>query len=229
MKISTLSNRGVFLAALLLCLTAGAAHAAANEAVLASAKKERPALLDTLKELTAIESGSRELEGLDKIAQVLANRLRALGGKVEMIEASETDTVRLSDTPEKLGKMVKATFTGTGTKKILLMAHMDTVYPKGMLAGQPFKIDGDRVYTMGAQGQLHCLQLSTGKVVWSHDLQKEYRVRQDFFGVASTPVRLGVKVIAMAAALPAGFYLVERAFLGRSSPTSPTSRKTPPP
>jgi hypothetical protein len=48
----------------------------------------------------------------------------------------------------------------------------------------------------------------------------------DLLGVASPPARLGVKVIAMAAALPAGFYLVERAFLARSSPTS---RKTPPP
>ena len=45
----------------------------------------------------------------------------------------------------------------------------------------------------------------------------------DLLGVASPPVRLGVKVIAMAAALPAGFYLVERAFLARSSAT----RKTP--
>ena len=49
----------------------------------------------------------------------------------------------------------------------------------------------------------------------------------DLLGVASPPVRLGVKVIAMAAALPAGFYLVERAFLARSSPA--TSRKTPGP
>jgi hypothetical protein len=48
----------------------------------------------------------------------------------------------------------------------------------------------------------------------------------DLLGVASPPVRLGVKVIAMAAALPAGFYLVERAFLARSSTTS---RKTPGP
>jgi len=48
----------------------------------------------------------------------------------------------------------------------------------------------------------------------------------DLFGVASPPVRLGVKVIAMAAALPAGFYLVERAFLARSSATPP---KTPGP
>jgi hypothetical protein len=48
----------------------------------------------------------------------------------------------------------------------------------------------------------------------------------DLLGVASPPVRLVVKVIAMAAALPAGFYLVERAFLARSSTTI---RKTPGP
>jgi len=38
----------------------------------------------------------------------------------------------------------------------------------------------------------------------------------DLFGVASTPVRIGVKVFAVVAALPAGFYLVERFFLERS-------------
>jgi hypothetical protein len=48
----------------------------------------------------------------------------------------------------------------------------------------------------------------------------------DLLGVASPTVRLGVKVIAMAAALPAGFYIVERAFLARSSITF---RKTPGP
>jgi len=47
----------------------------------------------------------------------------------------------------------------------------------------------------------------------------------DLLGVTSSPVRLGAKVIAMAVALPAGFYLVERAFLARSSST----RKTPGP
>ena len=46
----------------------------------------------------------------------------------------------------------------------------------------------------------------------------------DLLGIASPPVRLGVKVIAMAAALPAGFYLVEHAFLARSS-ASVASRK----
>jgi glutamate carboxypeptidase len=45
--------------------------------------------------------------------------------------------------------MVRATFRGTGTKKILLIAHMDTVYSRGMLDRQPFRIEGDRVYGLG--------------------------------------------------------------------------------
>ncbi len=137
-----------------LFLAAGAT-AAGLEPVWSLAQKEKPLLIETLKELVAIESGSRELEELDKIAKVIAARLRALGGKVELIEPAEADTVRLSDTPEKIGKMVKATFTGSGTKKILLMAHMDTVYPRGMATQQPFRIDGDRAYGLGIADNRH--------------------------------------------------------------------------
>jgi hypothetical protein len=137
-------------ASFMLCAIAAAATAEPPvQSVLALAKKEKPALLETLKELTAIESGSREPEELDRIANVLAAKLRALGGKVELIEPTEATTHRLSDTPEKIGKMVRATFTGTGTKKIMLMAHMDTVYPRGMLAQQPYRIDGERAYGLG--------------------------------------------------------------------------------
>ncbi len=53
------------------------------------------------------------------------------------------------DTPKKIGRMVLARFTGTGTKKILLIAHMDTVYLRGMLAKQPFRVDGNRAYGLG--------------------------------------------------------------------------------
>ncbi len=139
----------------LLAAAISGARAQPVESVLALAKQERPALMETLRELTAIESGSREPEELDKIASVLVAKLRALGGKVEMIEPVEADTHRLSDTPERLGKMVRATFTGTGTKKILLLAHMDTVYPRGMLERQPFRIDGDRAYGLGIADNRH--------------------------------------------------------------------------
>jgi outer membrane protein assembly factor BamB len=56
-------------------------------------------------------------------------------------------------------------------------------------------IDGDRVFTIGAEGKLHCLELASGKVVWKRDLRAEYKVRQDFFGIASTPLVEGPHLI----------------------------------
>lgn len=49
-------------------------------------------------------------------------------------------------------------------------------------------IDGDLVYTYGAQGKLHCLRLRSGQVVWKRDIAAEFGVAQDFFGTATTPL-----------------------------------------
>jgi outer membrane protein assembly factor BamB len=49
-------------------------------------------------------------------------------------------------------------------------------------------IDGDKVYTVGAQGKLHAFHLPTGQLLWKRDLSAEFGARQDFFGVASTPL-----------------------------------------
>lgn len=112
------------------------------------AQAQQQPLLDTLKELVSIESGSGDREGLDRISQLIFDRLKAMGGKVDFVEPGE-DAYRMHDTPEKIGRMVHATFTGTGSKKIMLIAHMDTVYLKGMGAKQPFRIDGNRAYGLG--------------------------------------------------------------------------------
>jgi glutamate carboxypeptidase len=140
---------GLFEAVAFLLLAGTASHALgqAREPILSLAKKEKPALLETLNALVAIESGSRDGEGLAKLADVIAGRLKELGGQVELVEPS--DVYKMEDTPEKIGKMVRASFTGTGTRKILLIAHMDTVYPRGMLVQQPFRIEGDRAYGLG--------------------------------------------------------------------------------
>lgn len=137
----------IFIAALLLPAATGS-RAAVLEPVFALAKKEQQAVLQTMKELVEIESGSADYAGLEKIAGVIAGRLTQLGAEVELLEAGP-EVYKMLDTPEKIGKIVRATFTGTGTKKILLLAHMDTVYPRGMLAGQPFKIEGDRAFGLG--------------------------------------------------------------------------------
>jgi outer membrane protein assembly factor BamB len=49
-------------------------------------------------------------------------------------------------------------------------------------------IDGERVYTVGAEAKLHCLGLRSGKVIWKRDLRAEYKIPQDFFGTAATPL-----------------------------------------
>jgi outer membrane protein assembly factor BamB len=56
-------------------------------------------------------------------------------------------------------------------------------------------IDGERVYTLGAEGKLHCLDLASGKVIWKRDLRAEYKVPQDFFGISSTPLVEGPLLI----------------------------------
>jgi len=138
-----------FLLAAVCAAFLGTAAAAPDARIAALAAKEKPLLLETLKEYVSIESGSRDLEGLDKLANLIAGKLRTLGGKVELIEPAGDEVYRMEDTPEKIGKVVRATFKGTGTKKIMLIAHMDTVYTIGMLNKQPFRIDGDKAYGLG--------------------------------------------------------------------------------
>lgn len=135
------------IASLSLAFAAAMAHAAPVAEVHALAQKEQQPLLDTLRDLVHIESGSKDIEGLNQIAERIASQLKQLGGTVDVLQTS--DVYRLDDTPEKVGPAVQAVFKGTGTKKIMLIAHMDTVYLKGMLKGQPFRIDGDKAYGLG--------------------------------------------------------------------------------
>lgn len=132
---------------LALVLAFGSAQAAPQADLLEHAKKEQQPYLDTLRDLVHIESGSKDVAGVKKIAEYIAGKLRAQGGKVEVIEPS--DIYRLDDTPEKVGPMVHAEFKGKGSSRIMLIAHMDTVYLPGMIKDQPFRIDGDKAYGLG--------------------------------------------------------------------------------
>lgn len=126
---------------------AQAVAAPTNGEILALAKDEVPSYLNTLRELVGIESGSRDLGGIDRLATWIAQRLRALGGEAAIVPP--TEVYRMGDTPDRTGPMVRARFKGRGTSKVMFIAHMDTVYPKGMLKDQPFRIDGDRAYGLG--------------------------------------------------------------------------------
>ena len=154
MKLHTTNLRAlVGFAGLMLMTTATVAQqpspATANTALITLAQSEQPKLLDTLKSLVNIETGSTHRDGLDTCAEFIATRLKSLGGSVEIIEAAPEDIYKLEGLPDRIGRAVKASFKGTGTKRILLIAHMDTVYPPGMLSQQPFRIDDQRAYGLG--------------------------------------------------------------------------------
>lgn len=132
-------------------------HAQTTDEVLARVRAERAPLIETLRELVSIESGSRDPEGLRRIAGLIADRLRQRGGEVEIVPPA--DIVRMDDTPDDLGGSVVARFRGTGKTRVLLLAHMDTVYLPGMLAEQPFRIDGTRAYGLGIADDKHGVAL----------------------------------------------------------------------
>ncbi len=53
-----------------------------------------------------------------------------------------------------------------------------------------------RVYTFGAEGQLHAVDAATGKGLWSVDTMKQFGVRKGFFGAAGSPLVEDGRVIA---------------------------------
>ena len=80
-----------------LACAAAAASAAPVADVHALAQKEQQPLLDTLRDLVHIESGSKDIEGLNQIANRIAAPLKQLGGTVEVLQ-----TIRLESSPTLL-------------------------------------------------------------------------------------------------------------------------------
>jgi glutamate carboxypeptidase len=137
---SLFPRRGApFAAAALLALAVATARAAPADAALrAAANAAQPAVIASLKDMVLIESGSSHGPGLAKMVDYVEARLKALGARTERIAPARGP-----------GTMVKGSFAGTGTKRLMLIAHMDTVYPVGTLANEPYREDGNKLYGPG--------------------------------------------------------------------------------
>ena len=68
-------------------------------------------------------------------------------------------------------------------------------YPAGPRATPT--VDGERVYTLGAEGHLLCLNASNGAVIWSHVLQEEYQTQSPIWGFCGHPLVHGDKLICL--------------------------------
>lgn len=92
----------------------------------------------------------------------------------------------------RIGDEEIATALDASTGKPLWAAPFATRYVSGIAPDNGPRcvpvIAGDRVVLLGAAGGLHCLELATGRTVWSHDTAKEFAAPNGYFGAGSTPL-----------------------------------------
>jgi glutamate carboxypeptidase len=105
----------------------------------AAATAEQAATLKTLERLVNTETGTGNAEGMTAMAQFLEAELKSMGATVQRHKAVGA----------VVGDNIVASLTGKGSKRILMMAHMDTVYPVGTLAKSPFRTEGNRAFGPG--------------------------------------------------------------------------------
>jgi glutamate carboxypeptidase len=99
-------------------------------------------MLDFIRWLVEQESMSREAAATARIAANFGDKLSELGASVEL----------LSD--PNVGASVLARFDLTGgqvedDKQLMIVGHLDTVWPAGTLAARPFRIEDGRAYGPG--------------------------------------------------------------------------------
>jgi glutamate carboxypeptidase len=104
-------------------------------------QKQQPKIVKTIRQLVEIESPSDVKQSVDRLGTVLASRFAELGGRVRVHPA------------EKFGNHLQVDFKGSGKNKteksVLLLGHMDTVYPIGTISKMPCKIAKGRLYGPG--------------------------------------------------------------------------------
>ncbi|MBA2395312.1 MAG: M20 family metallopeptidase [Ktedonobacteraceae bacterium] len=101
--------------------------------------------IEELSYLCAIDSGTYYKPGLDEIALYLFSRARDLGMDATIIEN------------ENWGNDFYGAMHGSGKGKILLLGHIDTVYPVGVAAARPVRIEGDTIYGPGVIDMKGCV------------------------------------------------------------------------
>lgn len=59
-------------------------------------------------------------------------------------------------------------------------------------------LDGDRLYALGANGDLSCLEVSTGRKIWAVNLLEEFGGSNTRWGISESPLVLGDRVLVNA-------------------------------
>ncbi|HVG20106.1 MAG TPA: M20 family metallopeptidase [Blastocatellia bacterium] len=120
-------------------------------------------VLDFIRWLVEQESMSREAEATRRIAENLGDKLAQTGAAVDFISdprygatlraRHEFNSYGESQAPESIITSDRADEGSTDAysddKQLLVVGHLDTVWPTGTLAARPFRIEDDRAFGPG--------------------------------------------------------------------------------
>jgi len=109
------------------------------KSLLAFCERELPWLIETIEALVCLESPSGDAAAINRCAAELESRLGSLGSLGGRV-------TRLPGGPA--GDHLRAEF-GSGARRVLLLGHIDTVWPAGTLARRPFRAEGGRLHGPG--------------------------------------------------------------------------------
>ncbi|HMM20658.1 MAG TPA: M20 family metallopeptidase [Selenomonadales bacterium] len=94
-------------------------------------------MTDFLRRLVSIDSGSDNPEGIAQVARIVGAKLQAIGFAVDYLDYPDICT------------HLKATKKGTTAEEVMIIGHMDTLFPKGTVAKRPFTVKDGKAYGPG--------------------------------------------------------------------------------
>lgn len=95
-----------------------------------------PAMVALLKQLVVAESPTHDKAAVNRMGAIMAREAGKLGAKIEVLPKAD------------VGDIVIAHW-GEGTDGILLIGHIDTVFPLGTLEMMPFKEEDGKIFGPG--------------------------------------------------------------------------------
>ena len=107
------------------------------------AAKRYDAFVDALRGMVNVDCGSFTPEGVNVIADLCQQRFEAAGWSVERLRHEP------GDGEDRLGDLVIGRLGGSGTTRVLMIGHTDTVFDPGTVAERPLRIEGDRAFGPG--------------------------------------------------------------------------------
>ncbi|MFB7164650.1 M20/M25/M40 family metallo-hydrolase [Streptomyces sp. NPDC056242] len=118
-----------------------------DKTLLSHAHAHQERYLADLAALVAVDSGSHSADGVDRVADLVGARLALLGFDVERVPLPPAHGHRVGDA--LVGRRQGRLAVADGGRRILLAAHMDTVFDDGAAAERPFTVEGSLAHGPG--------------------------------------------------------------------------------